>query len=101
MCGNNRGCAFFGAWLHLGPRTFLFARKYAMKAEWGKLMENLKLSPGVPYRKMYYTLFTAVTDALRFMESGNSAGAIALLKQAQRSTEDQYINAAEENPRLN
>ena len=62
-------------------------------------MENIKLVPRVPYRKMYYTLFNAVTDALRFMENGNSAGAIVLLKQAQQSTEDQYINAAEENPR--
>ena len=60
-------------------------------------MENLKLVPGVPYQKMYYTLFNAVTDALRFMENGNSAGAAALLKRAQRSTEDQYINAVEEN----
>ena len=60
-------------------------------------MENLKLVPSVPYQKMYYTLFNAVTDALRFMENGNSAGAIDLLIQAQRSAEDQYINAAEDN----
>ena len=64
-------------------------------------MKNIKLVPAAPYRKMYYTLFNAVTDALQFMEDGNSAGAIALLKQAQQSTEDQYINTAEENPRLN
>lgn len=44
---------------------------------------------------MYTTLFNAITDALRLMEKGNSAGAIALLKRAQQSTGDQYINAAE------
>ena len=61
-------------------------------------MENFKLVPGVPYQKMYYTLFNAVTDAIQFMENGNSSGAIVWLKQAQQSTEDQYINAAEEHP---
>ena len=59
-------------------------------------MKNLKLVPSVPYQKMYHTLFNAVTDALQFMENGNPAGAIVLLKQAQQSTEDQYISAAEE-----
>ena len=58
-------------------------------------MENVKLTPIVPYRKMYYTLFNAVTDALQFMENGYSAEAIDLLKQAQQSTEDQFINAAD------
>ena len=63
-------------------------------------MENIKVVPGVPYRKMYCTLFNAVTDALWFMENGSSAEAIALLKQAQQSTEDQYLNAEEEEPHL-
>ena len=44
---------------------------------------------------MYTTLFNAITDALQFIEKGNSAGAIALLKLAQQSTEEQYINAAD------
>ena len=48
-----------------------------------------------PYQKMYTTLFNAITDALRLMEKGNSAGAAALLRQAQQSTEEQYINAEE------
>lgn len=45
------------------------------------------------YRNMYYTLFNAVTDALRLMEKKDSAGAAALLKRAQQSTEEQYIEA--------
>lgn len=50
---------------------------------------------GIPYQKMYTTLFNAITDALRLMEKGNSAGAAALLKRAQQSTEELYINAGE------
>ena len=56
-------------------------------------MEYLVFGP--PYQKMYTMLFNTITDALQLIEKGNSAGAIALLKQAQQSTEDQYINAAE------
>ena len=60
-------------------------------------MEILVFEPssGIPYQKMYTALFNSMTDALRLMEKGNSAGAVALLKQAQQSTEEQYINAAE------
>ena len=58
-------------------------------------MENLNLNviSNVPYQKMYYTLFNAITDALRLMEKENSAEAAALLRQAQQSTEEQYIEA--------
>ena len=58
-------------------------------------MEKFELVPSIPYQKMYITLFNAITDALRQMEKGNSAGAVALLKRAQQSTEEQYINAGE------
>lgn len=58
-------------------------------------MEKLELVPSVPYQKMYTALFNAITDALRLMEKGNSVGAAALLKRAQQSTEEQYINAVE------
>ena len=58
-------------------------------------MKKLELVPNIPYQKMYTTLFNAITDALRLMEKGNSAGAAALLRQAQQSTEGQYINAEE------
>lgn len=56
-------------------------------------MENLRLLPKIPYQKMYSTLFNAITDALWLLENKNSAEAIALLKQAQQSTEEQYIEA--------
>ena len=58
-------------------------------------MEKLELVPSVPYQKMYTTLFNAITDALRLLEKGNSAEAAALLKRAQQSTEELYINAGE------
>ena len=58
-------------------------------------MKKLELVPNIPYQKMYTTLFNAITDALRLMEKGNSAGAAALLRQAQQSTEEQYISAGE------
>ena len=56
-------------------------------------MKKIELVPSVPYQKMYMALFNAITDALQLMEKGNSAGAAALLKRAQQSTEEQYINA--------
>lgn len=61
-------------------------------------MEILKFDSicNAPYQKMYTTLFNAITDALEQMEKGNSTEAASLLKRAQQSTEDQYINAAEE-----
>ena len=62
---------------------------------WEEIRKKLEPAPSVPYQKMYTTLFNAVTDALRLLEKGNSAGAAALLKQAQQSTEEQYINAGE------
>ena len=43
------------------------------------------------YQKMYFTLFNAVTDALRLMEKGDSAGAAKVLKRAQQGTEEMYI----------
>lgn len=56
---------------------------------------EFKAASGVPYSKMYAALFSAITDALRLMEKGNSAEAVALLKRAQQSTEDQYIDSGE------
>lgn len=48
------------------------------------------------YKKMYLTLFNAITDALRLMEKGNPAGAAEILKRAQRDTEEMYIEAGED-----
>ena len=58
-------------------------------------MEKLELVSSILYQKMYTTLFNAITDALQLLEKGNSAGAVALLKRAQQSTEEQYISAGE------
>ena len=58
-------------------------------------MEKLELMPSIFYQKMYTTLFNAITDALRLLEKGSSAGAAALLKQAQQSAEEQYVNAGD------
>ncbi|MBD5118945.1 MAG: hypothetical protein HDT37_07540 [Clostridiales bacterium] len=53
----------------------------------------MKTVSGVPYHKMYAMLFNAITDALRLMEKSDSAGAAELLRRAQQSTEEQYIEA--------
>ena len=58
----------------------------------------MKTVSGVPYQKMYAMLFNAITDALRLMEKSDSAGAAELLRRAQQSTEDQYIDAGDEMP---
>lgn len=46
------------------------------------------------YKKMYLTLFNAITDALELMEKGSSAGAADVLKRAQQSTEEIYMEGA-------
>jgi len=43
------------------------------------------------YRKMYTTLFNAVTTALRLMAVGNYIEAEMILKKAQQETEEIYI----------
>ena len=58
-------------------------------------MEKLELISSILYQKMYTTLFNAITDALQLLEKGSSARAAALLKRAQQSTEELYINAGE------
>ncbi len=45
------------------------------------------------YKKMYFTLFNAITDALELIENRRPAEAASLLKRAQQSAEEQYINA--------
>lgn len=47
------------------------------------------------YKKMYLTLFNAITDALELMERGSSAGAADVLKRAQQSTEEIYMEGGE------
>lgn len=48
------------------------------------------------YKKMYLTLFNAITDALGLLEEKRPAEAVSLLKRAQQDTEEQYISAPEE-----
>lgn len=45
----------------------------------------------VPYQKMYTTLFNAFTTALELMEGGNVWQAKAVLMEAQKKTEEMYI----------
>lgn len=46
----------------------------------------------IPYKKMYATLFNAITDALELLEDGNLPEAKALLERAQQATEELYIS---------
>ncbi len=41
---------------------------------------------------MYYTLFNAITDALRMMEEGRHTDAAIWLATAQCETEEQYMD---------
>ena len=48
------------------------------------------------YRKMYYTLFNAVTDALNAMEQQNYGQARALLVAAQQQSEEIFMDSGED-----
>ena len=48
------------------------------------------------YQKMYYLLFNAITDALNLADRGKLAAALELLRQAQNTTEEMYMAAAEQ-----
>lgn len=54
-------------------------------------IQRLDPNPSVPYQKMYITLFKAVTAALYMIEDNEIMKARALLIQAQRDTEELYI----------
>ena len=45
------------------------------------------------YKKMYFTLFNAITDALNLLGKHNTEAAIKVLSDAQIKTEEMYINA--------
>ena len=49
------------------------------------------------YKKLYFHLFNAATDALRAMEQQNYGQAAALLIAAQQETEEMYMDAEDEN----
>ena len=48
------------------------------------------------YAKMYYTLFGAITDALKLLEADDILAAVQTLMEAQQQTEEIYISAADE-----
>ena len=48
------------------------------------------------YKKMYFHLFNAVTDALAQMERQNFGAAAELLVQAQQTCEEIYLDAEDE-----
>lgn len=45
----------------------------------------------IDYEKMYFILFNAITDALNEMDNLNFGSASNVLKQAQRVSEEMYI----------
>lgn len=48
------------------------------------------------YRQMYFHLFSAVTDALRLLRTGDTEAAVQRLTAAQQETEEMYISAENE-----
>ena len=48
------------------------------------------------YKKMYFHLFNAITDALIDMEKGDPSAAGQRLIRAQQETEEMYISADDE-----
>ena len=45
------------------------------------------------FRRMYFTLFRAVTEALRLIQTGDIRWAEQTLTAAQQATEDMYLSA--------
>lgn len=50
------------------------------------------LLPSAPYKKMYMTLFHAITDALELLEEDHRIAAVGRLKQAQQEAEELYLS---------
>ena len=48
------------------------------------------------YKKMYYRLFNAITDALAALEQQNFGTAAEVLQQAQIDSEELYLDAEDE-----
>ena len=61
------------------------------KCEYSTLKEREAM-----YKKMYYTLFNAVTDALEAMAQQNYGQARALLIAAQQQSEEIYMDGEED-----
>ena len=48
------------------------------------------------YKKMYYRLFNAITDALAALEQQNFGTAAEILRQAQIDSEELYLDAEDD-----
>ena len=55
-------------------------------------MYVMEVFHSIPYKKMYATLFNAITDALELLENGDLPEAKAALERAQQATEELYIS---------
>lgn len=47
------------------------------------------------YKRLYYFLFNAITDALEAMDAGYAPEAAEMLKDSQREAEEMYIQWAD------
>jgi len=47
------------------------------------------------YKKLYFNLFNAITDAIKKLEQNKYAEALDVLKQAQAAAEDRYISTSQ------
>lgn len=47
------------------------------------------------YKKLYFYLFNAITDAVRLLEAGKLNASVEMLKKAQEDTEEMYITQGE------
>lgn len=50
------------------------------------------------YRKLYFTIFNGVTDALEALEVKNYGRAKEILQKAQQNAEEQYLEQEEIQP---
>ncbi len=48
------------------------------------------------YKKMYYGLFNAVTDAIEYLEHHEYTLALLVLENAQKNAEEQYLTAQDD-----
>ncbi len=53
----------------------------------------------IPYKKMYFHLFNAISDALCALEARNSFDAVQILVAAQQWGEEAYLEGPDEDAR--
>ena len=67
-----------------------------LKCTYSKYIKIQGVNTMADYAKMYYTLFGAITDALKLLEADDILAAVQTLMEAQQQTEEIYISAADE-----